>query len=1248
MEVSKKVKKKIEELIEIGEVESAKKLLQEYYKIGKDDFEYYSYKGIINIIETDFESAIYEFKTGLFYNDSSFDLNYNLAFAYENISEYSKAHWHYNRCTELETSEETKVEILNKLYALEKDNEIDYKNYGRKIVFFVKKGMDTFLGDIIDNISKDYNVLKIIVTEYSQIDLGMKWADVCWFEWCDELVVYGSKLDIANEKKIVCRLHSYEAFTDFITKVTWHVIDKLIFISYSISDYVTDKIKEIDKNNTIVIPNGINLGKWTFKEHKPGFNIAYVGYINYKKGPMLLLHAFKAIYDMDNRYKLYIAGQFQDARDLLYFNQMIKEFRLEDNLFFEGWQDNLDDWLEDKDYIICTSILESQNMSIMQAMSKGIKPLVHNFYGARDIYREEYIWNDFTDLINLINNNVYNSVNYRDFVVNNYSLDNQILHICTMIRENFDDNIEYMITRFIEFYPYDSLFIDNYNFSDSKILIGKVENLNKDTILVEFIMKNNDNKQLIINNVLYNKKLNQILMPEDILNSINKNIILENVKKILSLKLNYTNGIAGFTNDADIIDDIKTNDLFSSGEKAIPATQYMPAIEYLRIIERYIFVSKFIESDSIVLEATSGFGYGANYLSRICKKVFALDLEIDNINFASNSYSDDIEWVNGDVTNLPFGDNMFDVYTSLETFEHIPIELIERYFVESKRVLKDDGVMIISTPNRETRININNPFHTKEYSVDELDIILKKYFKFIKYYSVLDYKVEIGYKNNSTNIIAVCSDIPIFKNINLNLDTTSLIKARYMLNPNDTYNIDILLDELLFNNEEQLYMNYISDIFIKNSENLDRSIKNYYINMYRKFKSYSRFKYLNKDSYEQMYKIGKSRFDLYYNNLCPIKVTKRPKTKKKLLFILNGLDINQSVTQFFINYLKTQSGDFEYTVMSLLNECEFNSSIKSIDHFKKMGIEVFVPHSNDIEEKIREFYLFICNNNFDFAVYQSLYFAPIGIFVLPLLEKVCSVVGKIQFQQPERFFDEKVDFVFSTFKKDNFCKNILELVSPINTDLIDRNLDIRTLYRIEQNYKILISIGRSIKYTNDIFWSYIDKILDEVDNACVVIFGYEYKDVENYVDKKWIEENKLILAGFNLNASSYLKSCDFYLDSFPASGGYSKLEAYYAGLPLITFYTNENHINTYDAISAGYLYTTFLYRDAEKVFPKDGNYEEFFYYSKRMLEDQSYIEFVQSHRKIEKSNLSFPYFVNSFEKFILKIEREKYCNIVNK
>ncbi|MBC2418876.1 glycosyltransferase family 4 protein [Clostridium beijerinckii] len=304
----------------------------------------------------------------------------------------------------------------------------------KKIAFFVKQGMDSFLGEIISRLEDEYETKKIIVTDYKQIDKGLEWADICWFEWCDELITYGSRHHLSENKKIICRLHSYEAFAKYIDNVKWDNVDRIIFVGENIKRFVIDRYK-IDERKMVIIPNGVNIDEYTFKERKSGFNIAYVGYINYKKGPMLLLHTFKAIYDKDHRYKLYIAGQFQDDRDVLYFQQMIKEFGIEKNVCYEGWQDNLDKWLEDKNYILCTSILESQNMSVMQAMAKGIKPIIHNFVGAKGIYNNNYIWNTIDEAVEIINDKEYSSQEYRKFIKENYSLESQIKSLKQLLGE---------------------------------------------------------------------------------------------------------------------------------------------------------------------------------------------------------------------------------------------------------------------------------------------------------------------------------------------------------------------------------------------------------------------------------------------------------------------------------------------------------------------------------------------------------------------------------------------------------------------------------------------------------------------------------------------------------------------------------------------------------------------------------------------------------------------------------------------
>ena len=194
-----------------------------------------------------------------------------------------------------------------------------------------------------------------------------------------------------------------------------------------------------------MIPNGIKINDLDFKERTKGFNIAYVGYLNFKKGPMLLLHAFHAIYKRNANFKLFIAGRFQEPRYKLYFNQMIEKLGLQENVIFEGWQSDINQWLEDKQYILSSSLLESQHLSTMEAMAKGIMPLIHNFVGANTIYPEEFIWSTIDDLTSMIEKGNYNSLDYRRFVENNYEFSPHIDKIHNLLEEKIAQKNIYTI-----------------------------------------------------------------------------------------------------------------------------------------------------------------------------------------------------------------------------------------------------------------------------------------------------------------------------------------------------------------------------------------------------------------------------------------------------------------------------------------------------------------------------------------------------------------------------------------------------------------------------------------------------------------------------------------------------------------------------------------------------------------------------------------------------------------------------------
>lgn len=79
---------------------------------------------------------------------------------------------------------------------------------------------------------------------------------------------------------------------------------------------------------------------------------------------------------------------------------------------------------------------------------------------------------------------------------------------------------------------------------------------------------------------------------------------------------------------------------------------------------------------------------------------------------------------------MPFEDNQFDFVVSCQVIEHIVD--IKVYIAEIQRVLKDDGVVMFTTPNAAIRLEKNMrpwyKFHVKEYLHDELAAELKKHF----------------------------------------------------------------------------------------------------------------------------------------------------------------------------------------------------------------------------------------------------------------------------------------------------------------------------------------------------------------------------------------------------------------------------------------------------------------------------------------------------------------------------------------
>ncbi|MFH2056222.1 MAG: glycosyltransferase [bacterium] len=252
------------------------------------------------------------------------------------------------------------------------------------------------------------------------LDLGA-WADIVWSAWCNEPVIFLS----LNKRAplLISHIRSYEILTpEFTTKINWANIDQAIFVADHIRQIALEIIAPpFQSIPSAVVPNCIDLDNYPFYHKAPGHNVAYVGYVNHKKGISLLLQCIAAAIARDHRYRFHLAGDFQEKRFEVYVKHLITEMGLREHVIPHGWVDDIPAFLADMDYVISTSPWEGCPNNVIEAMACGVKPLVHNWRGARDLFGDDLVFNTVDEFMTLLTSPSYDSQSLRDQVSQKYN-----------------------------------------------------------------------------------------------------------------------------------------------------------------------------------------------------------------------------------------------------------------------------------------------------------------------------------------------------------------------------------------------------------------------------------------------------------------------------------------------------------------------------------------------------------------------------------------------------------------------------------------------------------------------------------------------------------------------------------------------------------------------------------------------------------------------------------------------------------
>jgi glycosyltransferase involved in cell wall biosynthesis len=229
----------------------------------------------------------------------------------------------------------------------------------------------------------------------------VEWADVVVCEWATAHAVWLSRF-LPPHKRLVIRLHSYEAFTQWPFFMNFGGVDGLIFVADHIKRFSDLQFRwsRFPLRHQVLANFNFLEGFAGNKSPEARRTLGMVGYSNLNKDPLMAARILAKLRQSDPSWRLLLVGHPWNSatlkgKELDYFQQFqtfVAQNDLAASIVYRGFTRDIPEVMKDIGFILSCSWREGTHESILEGMASGAIPavrkwpMVHQFGAPETVY----------------------------------------------------------------------------------------------------------------------------------------------------------------------------------------------------------------------------------------------------------------------------------------------------------------------------------------------------------------------------------------------------------------------------------------------------------------------------------------------------------------------------------------------------------------------------------------------------------------------------------------------------------------------------------------------------------------------------------------------------------------------------------------------------------------------------------------------------------------------------------------------